>query len=253
MNRRSRDTGQKASLLIVQWVMVFAAVMLNCCAAEKAASVNVPDYFRANHGYGAGLMEMVDLSPMEGFEAVQSIDELAKFAAAVKGAVGFSVHPSFEKGKRYAHAVIWYTGLTARNQSWPLYLFNEAEARKMPGEAPTPAAAAAAEAKVNAATGKARELFDAARPKGVKLEMEDYQEQKILALAIMRLGGTFEHTGGFTSKACGSCRSVVPGGNPKSCGHGVRGKAHWNCCGGTDPGDTRCRYWELIKALDDKK
>jgi len=244
---------QGMPLLVLGAVLLCGMAIPDDGAAENTPTVGAQGYFRANHGYGGGLMEMVDLREVEGFEAAKSIDDLATLAASVKGAVGFSVHPHFEKGKRFAHAVLWYTALTERNQSWPLYLFDEADARKMPGEAPTPVAAAAAEAKVNAAMGKGRELMDAARPKGVKLDMADYQEKKVLALAIMRLGGTFEHTGGWTRKVCGPCRSVIPGGTPERCGHGVKGQLHWNCCGGMDIDNTCCRYWELIKAQDDKR
>lgn len=253
MKRRNWKTGQGMLVPVLCAVVLCCMAISDYSVAENTSATSVPNYFHASHGFDGGLMEMVDLGEFEGFDVCRNMDDLARLASSVKGAVGFTAHPHFEKGERLAHAVLWYTGLSERNQSWALYLFDETEARKMPGEAPTPAAAAAAEAKVNAAMGKAGELIDAARPKGVKLDMSDYQEKKVLALAIMRLGGTFEHTGGWTSKACGPCRSVIPGGVPENCGHGVKGKAHWNCCGGTDPDDTRCRYWELIKAQDDKQ
>ena len=54
-----------------------------------------PEYFRAMHGYGGGQNEMVDLSKLEGFDALQTIDDVAKFAAEVPGAIGFTAHPDF--------------------------------------------------------------------------------------------------------------------------------------------------------------
>jgi len=221
--------------------------------AQGTSDASVPQYFRAKHGFDGGLSEMVDLSELEGFDAVRTIDDLAKFASEVPKAMGFTAHPDFENGTRYAHAVLWYTGLSSKSSSWPLHLFDRAEAQKRPGGAPQAEAVAAAEAKVSARMKEARELVDAGGASGVKLVDGDHGEKKALALAIMRLGGFFRHTGAFAGEHCHACRNVVPGGNPGSCGHGVAGRKHWNCCGGTDPKDDRCRYWELIKAQDDNR
>lgn len=208
-------------------------------------------YYRANHGFDGGLNKMVDLSELEGFDAVGSIDDLAKFASEVPGAVGFTAHPGFEKDARYAHAVIWYTGVSARDSSWPLYLFDRTEAQKSPRDAPGAAAVTAAQAKVSGKMKEARELVDAGGANGVTIVAQDHNEKKALALAVINLGGTFQHTGVFEAEHCLFCRNVVPGGTPDSCGHGVAGRKHWNCCGGPDPVEDRCLYWQLIKAQDD--
>jgi len=239
----------------------FACVLISipaCCGEHsvdtdhKTQSDTAPEYFRARHGYGGGLTQMVDLSKLQGFDAVRTFDGLPKFASKVPGAVGFTAHPDFEKGTRYAHAILWYTKLSSTGDSWALYLFDKTEAQKTPGEARRPAAVAAAEAKVSGKMKAAKDLIAAAGPSGVKLEGADYEEQKVLALAVMRQGGLFQHTGRFGVANCVGCRSVVPGGNPYSCGHGVQGKWHWNCCGATDE-ISHCQYWELIKAQDDSK
>jgi hypothetical protein len=192
---------------------------------------------------------MVYLSELEGFDTVRTIDDLARFASEVPDAIGFTAHPRFEKGMRSADAVLWYTNLSSPRSSWPLYLFDKTEAQKSPGEAPSTVAVAAAEAKVSGKMKEAKELIEASGPSGVKL-IGDYDERKVLALAVMRLGGSFEHTGEFGVTHCHSCRSVVSGGNPSRCGHGIQNKEHWNCCGSTDK-VVHCRYWELIKARDD--
>ena len=109
----------------------------------------------------------------------------------------------------------------------------------------------AAEAKVSARVNEAKELIAAGRPNGVKLA-GNHNENKIVALAILRQGGLFEHTGEFTVGRCLACRSVVPGGNPSSCGLGVQGKKHWNCCGSTNEA-SHCEYWKLLKTQEDSK
>jgi hypothetical protein len=194
---------------------------------------------------------MVDLGKREGFDAIQTIDDVARFASEVPGAVGFTAHPNFEKGTRYASAVVWYTKLSATGSSWALYLFDKKEAQKNPGDAPRAAAVATAEAKVSGKMNEAKELIAAGGPNGVKL-VGDPDERKVLALAVLRLGGLFEHTGEFAVGRCGGCRSVVSGGNRLSCGLGVQNKKHWNCCGSTNEGGP-CEYWKLIKTQDDTK
>jgi hypothetical protein len=94
-------------------------------------------------------------------------------------------------------------------------------------------------------------LIAASGPNGVKL-VGDPDERKVLALAVLRLGGFFDHTGEFAVGRCVGCRSVVSGGNPSSCGLGVQNKKHWNCCGSTNEGG-HCEYWKLIKTQDDSK
>lgn len=217
-------------------------------ATQPRTRNQVPEHFRANHGYDGGLREMVDLSKLKGFEAVRTIDDVAKFASEIPGAVGFIVHPHFENGTRYAHAVLWYTKLSSTSM-WALYLFDKKEAQKTPGSAPRAAAVAAAEAKVSGKAKEARALIDAAGPHGVKL-VGDYDERKALAFAVMRLGGSFEHTGQFAVGPCAGCRSCVSGGNPSSCGLGVQNKNHWTCCGSTNE-VSQCPYWNRIKAQDD--
>jgi hypothetical protein len=195
------------------------------------------------------LVEIVDLSNRGGFDAIRTIDDVARFAAEVRGAVGFTVHPQFENGTRYASAVVWYTKLSPASSSWPLFLFDGKEARKKPGDAPREAAVAAAQAKVSSKMEEAKALMATAGPNGVRL-VGDPSERKVLALAVLRLGGLFEHAGEFTVGRCGGCRNVIPGGNPSSCGLGVQNKKHWNCCGSTNETGS-CDYWKLIKTQDD--
>ena len=237
-------------------VFVYSMIILPACTNKQAASApfamqsdNGTQYFRAKHGYSGGLHEMVDLSKREGFDAVRTFGDVAEFASEVPGAVGFTAHPDFENGTRYAHAVVWYTNLSPVGSSWSLYLFDSVEAQKGPGGAPRAEAVAAAEAKVSGKMAAAQQLIDAGGAGGVKL-VGDYDEQKVLALAVIRLGGFFEHSGTFGAGYCGGCRSVVPGGNPSRCGLGVQDREHWNCCGGTERGG-HCRYWELIKLQDE--
>jgi hypothetical protein len=220
-------------------------------AAQPGTGTQVPKYFRANHGFDGGLVETVDLRKLEGFDDIRTIDQVARFASEVPGAVGFTAHPNFEHGDRYARAVLWYTKLSATGSSWTLYLFDKKEAQKRPGAAPRAGAVAAAEAKVSARMKEARDLIDGGGPNGVKL-VGDYDEQRVLAHAVMRLGGSFVHTGRFAVGPCGSCRSVVPGGNPHSCGLGVQNKKHWTCCGSTNK-TGHCQYWKLVNARDGLK
>ena len=212
---------------------------------------SAPEYSRANHGFNSGLTEMVDLSAVDGFDDVRTMDDLARFASEVPGAVGFTAHPHFESGTRYASAVVWYTNLSSTSSSWALYLFDRAEAQKNPGDAPRAAAVAAAETKLSSRMKTAQDLIDAGGPDGVKL-VGDRDEQNVLARAIMRLGGSFQHTGTFGVAHCRGCRTVVPGGTPSLCGHGVQGTEHWNCCGSTEK-IGHCHYWELLVAQEESR
>ena len=110
------------------------------CHRQSDSSVTQPErrtrvveYFRASHGFNGGLQEMVDLSKREGFDAIRTIGDAARFASEVPGAVGFTAHPDFGKGTRYASAVVWYTKLSPTESSWALYLFDKKEAQKNPG------------------------------------------------------------------------------------------------------------------------
>ena len=253
-------------------IALLLSILISTTGCQLGSSTDVTrgadntkkEYYRAKHGFNGGFTEMVDLSNREGFDAVQSIDDLAKFAAEVPGAIGFTAHPFFEDTVRkaveeqghtvgpgpyrYASAVIWYTGLSS-GKSWPLYLFDKAEANKKPGERPRLEALFAAEAKVSAKMERAKELIEKNGSNGVKLT-RDYEERKALAFAIMRLGGSFEHDGEFCTSKCGGCRYVVSGGTPTLCGLGVQKKKHWNCCGATSE-KGHCQYWPLIKARDE--
>jgi hypothetical protein len=91
----------------------------------------------------------------------------------------------------------------------------------------------------------AKELIEASGSLGVKLT-GDPEDQQVLALAIMRLGGSFEHNGEFGTKNCGGCRILVPGGAPFLCGLGVQKKKHWGCCGSTEK-KSHCQFWPLFK------
>ncbi len=111
------------------------------CRRQSESSTTQPQtrtgaiaYFQASHGFDGGLCEMIDLSKREGFDAIHTLDEVARFASEVPGAVGFTAHPSFENGSRYAHAIMWYTGLSEPGSSWALYLFDKKEALKNPGD-----------------------------------------------------------------------------------------------------------------------
>jgi hypothetical protein len=203
------------------------------------------EYFLAMHGFGSGLSEMVDLSMRKGFDSVRNIDDVAKFAAKVPGAIGFTAHPHFEQGMRYASAILWYTELSSPQNSWSLFLFDETEAKKKPGDKPRSEALAAAEAKVHSKMERAKELIEKNGSRGVKLT-GDPEDQQVLALAIMRLGGSFEHNGEFGTKNCGGCRILVPSGAPFLCGLGVQKKKHWGCCGSTEK-KSHCQFWQLIK------
>ena len=146
------------------------------CRRQSDSSVTQPEkrtgaveYFRASHGFSGGLEEMVDLSKREGFDAIRTIDDVARFASEVPGAVGFTAHPDFENGTRYASAVVWYTRLSPTQASWALYLFDKKEALKQPGDAPPAAAVAAAEAKVSSKMDEAGKLIAAGGTNGVKL------------------------------------------------------------------------------------
>lgn len=203
------------------------------------------EYFLAKHGDGSGLSEMVDLSIRKGFDSVRNIDDVAKFAAKVPGAIGFTAHPDFQQGMRYASAILWYTVLSSPQNSWSLYLFDETEAKKKPGDKPRSEALAAAEAKVHSKMERAKELIEKNGSNGVKLTGVN-EEQKALALAVIRLGGSFKHDGKFGTTNCGGCRSVVSGGTPSLCGLGVLKKKHWSCCGSTKE-KGHCQYWQLFK------
>ena len=203
------------------------------------------EYFLAKHGDGSGLSEMVDLSIRKGFDSVRNIDDVAKFAAKVPGAIGFTAHPDFQQGMRYASAILWYTVLSSPQNSWSLYLFDETEAKKKPGDKPRSEALAAAEAYVQSKMEMAKELIDASGSRGVKLT----GDQQALALAIIRLGGSFEHNGEFGTAnfgLCGGCRILVPGGTPPLCGLGVQKKKHWGCCGSTEK-KSHCQFWQWFK------
>ena len=256
-NRKHRK-GNVVNRLYIIGLLAGALIAAAGCRRPADASAAQPEmrtraveYFRASHGFDGGLQEMVDLSKREGFDAIRTIDDVAGFASEVPGAVGFTVHPNFENGTRYASAVLWYTKLSPTGRSWALYLFDKKEAQKYPGDAPRAAAVAAAEAKVAGKMNEARGLIAAAGPKGVRL-VGDPKERKVLALAVLRLGGVFEHDGGFGVGPCVGCRTVVSGGNPQSCGLGVQNKKHWNCCGSTNQGGY-CEYWRLIKTQDGNK
>ncbi len=209
-----------------------------------------PRYYLAKHGFGGGHAEMVDLSKLPGFENIRKLDEIAAFAAKVKGAVGFTAHPGFEAGERYARAVIWYTALSDANLSWQLHLFDESEAAKPPGSEPRPGALQALDALITSKLEDAQKLIDQGGRKGVRLTGE-YAQQKLMAEAVLRLGGHFAHAGTFGEDACLTCRSVVPGGNPAQCGLGVLKVKHWGCCGGAE-GETFCHYWEMLKTQEDQ-
>ena len=93
-------------------------------------------YFRAKHGFNRGREVLVDLTKMPGFDKVTNLDDIARFARSVPGAVGFTAHPEFEKGTRLAHAVISYSARSPTSESWKLYLYDKSEADKLPDSTP---------------------------------------------------------------------------------------------------------------------
>lgn len=233
---------------IFSYFTLGAIIVLSTALGNHAKAENEASYFEANHGFNLGLNEMVDLSEIEGFERVRSTADLARFASKVPGAVGFTAHPLFESGQhRLASAVLWYSHLSPSNMSWRLYLFDEKEAKKQPGEAATEEALAAAEAQISDKLKTAKELIDGSGRRGVILH-GDQKEKNIVARAVLQLSGTFQHTGEFGSN-CAGCRSVVLGGTPARCGLGIQGKDHMNCCGSITK-DGFCRYWELLLARE---
>lgn len=233
------------------WISLFL-LGLGIIGAQQPAP-KVPEYHRAKHGLNGGHEELVDLSTLPGFDQLKTLDDIAAFAAKVPGATGFTAHPRFENGNRYARAIIWYTNLSDPRQSWPIYLFEKSEAEKLPGAAPRPAAPKAAEAFVQSRVKTAQELIAAAGPEGVELGISgDHAQEKLTAYAVIQLGGVFKHSGQFRSDRCIRCRNVVTGGNPGACGLGVLKVSHWNCCGG-DKDAKHCRYWELLKAKEEKE
>lgn len=216
-----------------------------------AADTQPPKYYEANHGYSGGDIDQVDLSALDGFDQIRRLDQLAAFAAKVPGAIGFTAHPDFEVGKRYAHAIIGYTALSQKNQSWALYLYDKVEAEKPPGTPTSPRAEVAFEMRVQAKLVEAQKLIDEGGEKGVKLTGV-HSKVLPLAYAILRLGGEFEHTGMISADICLGCRTIVPGSNPKKCGLGVARTEHWNCCG-QGKNTQHCPYWKLFKAEGDRK
>ncbi len=234
---------------IFSYFALAAIIVLSTALGNHAKAENEASYFEANHGFNMGLNEMVDLSEIEGFERVRSTADLARFASKVPGAVGFTAHPSFESGQhRFASAVLWYSHLSPSNMSWRLYLFDEKEAKKQPGEAATEEALAAAEAQISDKLKAAKELIDDGGRRGVILP-SDQKEQNVVARAVLRLGGAFQHMGKFGA-SCGGCRVVILGGSPAHCGLGIKGQDHFNCCGAINKDDF-CRYWELLLALEE--
>lgn len=226
-------------------------LLIAVAAGEEAKPAQPPPkYFPAQHGYNGGLKGLVDLSERDGFDAVRTLDEVAAFAAKVPGAIGFTAHPQFEHGKRHAQAVLWYSRRSKPELSWVLHLFDAAEAQKQPGEAVKAAALLAAERQVANMLPTAEGLIKEGGAGGVRFGAElAYEEKKLLALAVLRVGGFFAHGSEFGAE-CGSCRSVVPGGNPEKCAAGMLKVKHWTCCG-AEAGVSHCRYWALIKAQDD--
>src|SRR6185436_17173457 len=156
----------KPLLVGTLFACVFLVATTACVEKRKVSGLK---YHRAKHGYSGGVTEMIDLARVEGFDKVLAIEDLAAFASKVPGAVGFTAHSNFESGVRHARAVLWYTKLSPPQSSWALYLFDETEAKKHPGQAPKASALAAAEARVSGKLKIAQELMDAGGTNGVKL------------------------------------------------------------------------------------
>ncbi|MBV6498932.1 MAG: hypothetical protein CJBNEKGG_01162 [Prosthecobacter sp.] len=94
---------------------LFSIVLVASALSEEKTK---PEYFPAKHGYNGGSENMVDLTELKGFDQVRNLDDIARFARRVPGAIGFTAHPDFESGTRLASAVISYTSLSPTNESW---------------------------------------------------------------------------------------------------------------------------------------
>jgi len=105
------------------------ALLAATAFADQEHEGKQPKYFHAEHGYNGGEYEAVDIQKLEGFEAIKTLDDLAKFAAKVPGAIGFTAHPDFEKGMRLASVMMSYTRRSPKSESWALYLFDEKDAK----------------------------------------------------------------------------------------------------------------------------
>lgn len=226
---------------------LFSIVLVASALSDEKTN---PEYFPAKHGYNGGSENMVDLTELKGFDQVRNLDDIARFARRVPGAIGFTAHPDFENSTRLASAVISYTSLSPTNESWRLYLYDRVEAMKPPGSAPRPGAELAFEERIEAAMDQARKLLAASGAEGVNLRSNS--SDIALAYAVLKLGGTFAHTGEFGTRFCTGCRNIRTGGNPAKCALGVSKVAHWSCCGSTDE-DGRCEYWKMLKAEEDRK
>ena len=73
---------------------------------------------------------MEDLSELSGFSEAKTLADVAALAKTVDRAIGFTAHPDFERGTRYARAVISYTNKSPQSESWALYLFDDVGRRE---------------------------------------------------------------------------------------------------------------------------
>ncbi|GAA5496407.1 hypothetical protein Rhal01_02590 [Rubritalea halochordaticola] len=220
----------------------YLILLLSLILTSDAHCQQAQSYHQAQHGFSGGLYRIIDLSRQDGFVQAKSLDGLSQLARKVPGAIGFTAHPDFERGVRYAHAILWYDRLSRTNQSWPLYLFDQEEAQKQPGEAASKRSLAAAEDAIISKLLVAQQAINKAGQDGVVLTGKEHVTS-VLAYAIVRLGGKIRHHGHFGA-ACTGCRSVVPGGNTQHCGKAIQGIEHWSCCGQAKQ-ETFCKYWEL--------
>lgn len=91
-------------------------------------------FYAAKHGFNGNLesKEMVDARTIEGWNAdnMKTLQDIANFAATQDGAIGFAYDPEFftVPGEQNAQVVFFYKNKSPTSESWPLILFDEAEA-----------------------------------------------------------------------------------------------------------------------------
>jgi hypothetical protein len=120
---------------VLTWSVILLGLSNSACKSVEQKLVpiergsqgqqEVPKYHRADHGFSGGEDVMVDLSELPGFSEAKTLADVAALARTVDKAIGFTAHPFFESGTRYAHAVISYTNKSPQSESWALYLFDD--------------------------------------------------------------------------------------------------------------------------------
>ena len=99
-------------------------------------------FFESKHGFNGnsedlkeikGFDEYSDFKMSDWFETGKTLQDMANWVAAnEEGAIGFACDPEFftVNGEQNANVIFRYTNKSPTCESWPLYLFDEAEANK---------------------------------------------------------------------------------------------------------------------------